>query len=57
MPLFEKEEDFDAFERVLAEAFEREPLPIFGGLRRGQVWFSVFPGLALVCSPSFDGPV
>jgi putative transposase len=29
LPLFEKAEDFDAFERVLAEAFERERLPIF----------------------------
>ena len=28
LPLFEKEEDFDAFERVLAEASERELLPI-----------------------------
>jgi putative transposase len=29
LPLFEKQEDYDAFERVLAEAFEREELPIF----------------------------
>jgi putative transposase len=29
LPLVEKAEDFVAFERVLAEAFEREPLPIF----------------------------
>jgi len=28
LPLFEKPEDYEAFERVLAEAFEREPLPI-----------------------------
>ncbi len=28
LPLFEKAEDFDAFERVLAEAYEREPLPV-----------------------------
>jgi len=30
LPLFEKSEDFEAYERVLEEAFEREPLPIFG---------------------------
>ncbi|MCI0492655.1 MAG: transposase [Planctomycetes bacterium] len=29
LPLFEKPADFDAFERVMAEAMEREPLPIF----------------------------
>jgi len=29
LPLFEKQEDYEAFERVLAEAFERQPLPIF----------------------------
>lgn len=29
LPLFEKTEDYEAFERVLAETFEREPLPIF----------------------------
>ncbi len=29
LPLFEKLEDYEAFERVLAEAFEREPIPIF----------------------------
>ncbi len=29
MPLFEKPQDYEAFERVLAEAHEREPLPIF----------------------------
>ncbi len=28
LPLFEKPEDYEAFERVLGEAFEREPLPI-----------------------------
>jgi len=29
LPLFEKPEDYESFERVLAEAYEREPLPIF----------------------------
>ena len=29
LPLFEKDKDYEAFERVLAEAFEREPLPVF----------------------------
>jgi len=29
LPLFEKAGDYEAFERVLAEAHEREPLPIF----------------------------
>lgn len=29
LPLFEMPADFEAFERVLAEAVEREPLPIF----------------------------
>lgn len=29
LTLFEKIEDYEAFERVLEEAFEREPLPIF----------------------------
>ncbi len=29
LTLMEKHEDYEAFERVLAEAFEREPLPIF----------------------------
>jgi len=37
LPLFEKPEDFEAFDRVLAEAFEREPLSIFAwGNRQGQ---------------------
>jgi putative transposase len=27
--LFEKDKDYEAFERVPAEAFEREPLPVF----------------------------
>lgn len=29
LPLFEKPEDYEAFERVVEEAHEREPLPIF----------------------------
>lgn len=29
LPLFEKAEDYEAFERVLVEAHQREPLPIF----------------------------
>ena len=29
LPLFEKTEDYDAFERVLEETYAREPLPIF----------------------------
>jgi hypothetical protein len=29
LPLFEKPEDYEAFERVLAESYEREKLPIF----------------------------
>ena len=29
LPLFEKPEDYDAFERVVVESFQREKLPIF----------------------------
>ena len=29
LTLFEKQEDYEAFDRVLEEAFERQPLPIF----------------------------
>ena len=35
LPLFEKPEDYEAFERVLKEAFDRQPLPIYA--------FSVMP--------------
>jgi putative transposase len=29
LTLFEKPEDYEAFERVLGEALQREPLPVF----------------------------
>jgi len=29
LPLFEKAEDYKAFERVLQESFDRHPLPIY----------------------------
>ena len=29
LALFEKQEDYEAFERVLSEAFARQPLPLF----------------------------
>ena len=41
LPLFEKPEDYEAFERVLAEAFEREPLPIFAYCLMPNHWHFV----------------
>jgi putative transposase len=44
LPLFEKEEDYQAFERVLAEAFEREPLPVFAYCVMPNHWHFVVRG-------------
>ena len=39
LTFFEKEADYEAFERVLEEAFDREPLPIFAGDEKGTQLF------------------
>lgn len=44
LPLFEKEEDYQAFERVLGEAFERDPLPIFAYCVMPNHWHFVVRG-------------
>ena len=44
LPLFEKEEDYLAFERVLEEAFEREQLPIFAYCVMPNHWHFVVRG-------------
>jgi putative transposase len=44
LPLFEKDEDYLAFERVLQEAFEREPLPIFAYCVMPNHWHFVVRG-------------
>ena len=44
LPLFEKQEDYLAFERVLEEAFEREPLPIFAYSVMPNHWHFVVRG-------------
>ena len=41
LPLFEKREDFEAFERVLLEAFEREKLPILAYCVMSNHWHFV----------------
>jgi putative transposase len=38
LPLFEKPEDYEAFERVLAESYEREKLPIFAYCAMPNHW-------------------
>lgn len=44
LPLFEKPEDFQAFERVLQEAHQREPLPILAYCLMSNHWhFAVRP--------------
>lgn len=44
LPLFEKAEDYEAFERVLSEAFDREPLPIYAYCVMPNHWhFAVRP--------------
>ncbi len=44
LPLFEKEEDYQAFERVLEEAVERESLPIFAYCVMPNHWHFVVRG-------------
>ena len=44
LPLFEKEEDYQAFERVLEEAVERESLPIFAYCVMPSHWHFVVRG-------------
>ena len=41
LPLFEKPEDYDAFERVIVESFERESLPIFSYCLMPNHWHFV----------------
>ena len=41
LPLFEKPEDYDAFERVMGEAFQREKLPIFAYCLMPNHWHFV----------------
>jgi putative transposase len=41
LTFFEKQEDYEAFERVLSEAFEREPLPIFAYCLMPNHWHFV----------------
>lgn len=41
LPLFEKAEDYEAFERVLVEAVAREPLPIFSYIVMPDHWHFV----------------
>ena len=41
LPLFEKLTDYEAFERVLEEAWEREPLPIFAYVVMPNHWHFV----------------
>ena len=41
LTLFEKPSDYDAFERVLKEAWEREPLPIFAYVVMPNHWHFV----------------
>ena len=44
LPLFEKQEDYAAFERVLEEAVEREPLPMFAYCVMPNHWHFVVRG-------------
>jgi len=44
LPLFEKEEDYQAFERVLEEAVQREPLPLFAYCVMPNHWHFVVRG-------------
>ena len=44
LPLFEKDEDYLAFERVLQEAHQREPLPIFAYCVMPNHWHFVVRG-------------
>ena len=44
LPLFEKEGDYEAFDRVLEESFEREPLPIFAYAVMPNHWHFVVRG-------------
>ncbi len=41
LPLFEKAEDYEAFERVLSESFERHPLPIYAYVVMSNHWHFV----------------
>src|SRR3954468_8889671 len=41
LPLFEKREDFEAFERVLVKAVDREPLPILAYCVMSNHWHFV----------------
>ena len=41
LPLFEKQGDYEAFERVLEEAWQREPLPIFAYVVMPNHWHFV----------------
>ena len=41
LPLFEKADDYEAFERVLTETFEREALPIFAYVVMPNHWHFV----------------
>ena len=41
LTFFEKEADYEAFERVLEEAFDREPLPIFAYTLMPNHWHFV----------------
>jgi putative transposase len=41
LPLFEKRQDYEAFERVLEQAWEREPLPIFAWVVMPNHWHFV----------------
>jgi len=44
LPLFEKPEDYEAFEKVMKEAFDREPLPIYAYSVMPNQWhFAVRP--------------
>lgn len=54
LPLFEKPEDYEAFERVLGEAFERVSLPIFAYSVMPNHWhFVVRPATKLHVSDFF----
>ena len=54
LPLFEKPEDYEAFERVLQEAFERYPLPIYAYSVMPNHWhFVVRPKTAKQLSAFF----
>ena len=41
LPLFEKVEDYEAFERVLSESFDRHPLPIYAYVVLSNHWHFV----------------